>query len=74
MHIFTAEQCGDCKGGCHGIRKDMPFSIRLYNATEIKQMLERVGLVDWRLLGEDGQPVTARSRRMIVIARKPLPA
>jgi SAM-dependent methyltransferase len=58
----------------NGIRKDMPFSIRLYNATEIKQMLERVGLVDWRLLGENGQPVTARSRRMIVIARKPLPA
>ena len=56
-----------------GIRKDKPFSIRLYNATEINQMLERVGLVDYRLLGEDNQPVSAHSRRLVVIARRAAP-
>lgn len=55
-----------------GIRTDKPFSIRLYNATEIRQMLDRVGLVDCQQLGEDGQPVSVHSRRMVVIARKPL--
>jgi SAM-dependent methyltransferase len=57
-----------------GIRKDKPFSIRLYNASEIRQMLDRIGLVDCRLLGEDNQPISALSHRLVVIARKPLPA
>ena len=57
-----------------GSRKDKPFSIRLYNATEIRSLLEGAGLVDCRLLGEDGRPVSAGSRRLIVIARKPLEA
>ena len=55
-----------------GIRKDKPFSIRLYNATEMRDLLERAGLVDHRLLGEDDKPLSARSRRMVVMARKPL--
>jgi SAM-dependent methyltransferase len=54
-----------------GVRKDKPFSIRLYNATEIRDLLERAGLVDGRMLGEDDQPVSGHSRRMVVIARKP---
>jgi hypothetical protein len=54
-----------------GVRKDKPFSIRLYNANEIRALLERAGLVDIRILGEDDQPLSAHSRRMIVIATKP---
>jgi len=54
-----------------GIRKDKPFSIRLYNATEMRDLLNRAGLVEHRLLGEDNQPLSARSRRMVVIAKKP---
>jgi SAM-dependent methyltransferase len=54
-----------------GVRKDKPYSIRLYNATEICALLERAGLTDYQLLGEDGQPLSAASRRMTVIATKP---
>jgi len=54
----------------NGIRKDKPFSIRLYNATEICALLDRAGLTDYKLLGEDSQPLSANSRRMIVTARK----
>ena len=58
----------------NGIRKDKPFSIRLYNASEIRHLLDRAGLADCKLLGEDGRPLSADSRRMVVIARKPLRA
>jgi len=58
----------------NGIRKDKPFSIRLYNATEISHLLKRAGLVDYKLLGEDSQPLSANSRRIVVIASKPLRA
>jgi hypothetical protein len=56
----------------NGIRKDKPFSIRYYNATEIRQLLERVGLVDLELLGEGSRSLSASSRQIIVIARKPV--
>jgi SAM-dependent methyltransferase len=56
----------------NGVRKDKPFSIRLYNATEIRDLLNRVGLEVYKMLGGDGQPLSASSRRMVVIARKPL--
>lgn len=55
----------------NGVRKDKPFSIRLYNATEIRGLLIQTGLEDYRLLGEDNQPVSANSRRIVVIARRP---
>jgi SAM-dependent methyltransferase len=58
----------------NGVRKDKPYSIRLYNATEVRHLLSRAGLVDHKLLGGDGQPLSASSRRMVVIARKPLQA
>jgi SAM-dependent methyltransferase len=54
-----------------GVRKDKPFSIRLYNANEIQALLERAGLVDIRILGEDDQPLSSRSHRLVVIAAKP---
>jgi len=58
----------------NGIRKDKPFSIRLYSATEMGHLLQRVGLVDCKLLDEHSQPLSVRSRRMMVIAQKPLRA
>jgi hypothetical protein len=54
----------------NGVRKDKPYSIRMYNATEIIALLDKVGIIDYSLLGEDIQPVSARSRRIVVIARK----
>lgn len=54
----------------NGVRKDKPFSIRLYNAAEIRNLLHGAGLVDYKLLDEDHQPLSARSRRIVVIAEK----
>jgi SAM-dependent methyltransferase len=56
----------------NGVRKDKPFSIRLYNATEIRDLLHRVGLEVYKMLGGDDQPLSASSQRMVVIAKKPL--
>jgi len=58
----------------NGIRKDKPFSIRLYNAAEVRNLLNGAGLVDYKLLGEDHQPLSARSRRIVIIAQKSLRA
>jgi SAM-dependent methyltransferase len=56
----------------NGIRSDKPFSIRLYNATEICQLLKRAGLGDYKWFDENNQPLSASSRMMVVIARKPI--
>lgn len=56
----------------NGIRKDKPYSVRMYNATEIRRLLDGAGLADYQLLDENNQPLSARSRRMTMIARKPL--
>lgn len=55
----------------NGIRKNKPFSIRLYNATEVYNLLAGAHLVNGRLLDGDGQPLSAESRRIVVIAQKP---
>jgi SAM-dependent methyltransferase len=57
-----------------GIRKDKPQSIRLYNATEIRDQLHAAGLEVCQILGYDGQPLTGSSRGMMIVARKPLQA
>lgn len=55
-----------------GIRKDKPISIRFYNPTEIRALIDQAGMelehiyADWQ-----GAELTAESRRMVVIARKP---
>jgi SAM-dependent methyltransferase len=55
-----------------GVRKDKPFSIRLYNATEIRDLLLQAGLDVHGLYGGwDGGPLSTDARRMVVIARKP---
>jgi SAM-dependent methyltransferase len=54
-----------------GIRKDKPFSIRLYSATEIRDLLHGAGLEVLKLSGGGSQPLSANSRAMVVVARKP---
>jgi hypothetical protein len=51
-----------------GVRKDKPFSVRLYNATEIRDMLNRAELTDYELLDENSRPLSANSRRIVAIA------
>jgi SAM-dependent methyltransferase len=56
----------------NGIRKDKPFSIRLYNPTEIRTLLNKVGLECYKMYGDwSAQPLSADSRGMVVIAKKP---
>jgi SAM-dependent methyltransferase len=55
-----------------GVRKDKPFSIRLYNVQEIRALIEDAGLDVVKLVGGDEQPLSSQSRRLIVIARKPI--
>jgi SAM-dependent methyltransferase len=54
-----------------GIRKDKPFSIRLYSATEIRDLLDRAGLRVAKIVDNEGQPLSALSRRMVIVAKKP---
>ena len=55
-----------------GVRRDKAFSIRLYSATEIRDLLLRAGLkVQDLYAGWDLAPFTIESRRLVVVARKP---
>lgn len=54
-----------------GVRKDKPFAIRLYNATEIRDLVTRAGLCVTQIGDLEGEPLSTASRRMVVIARKP---
>jgi SAM-dependent methyltransferase len=54
-----------------GVRKDLPFSIRLYSATEMRDQLEKAGLHMVGVYSEwDGQPLQMDSPAMVVIAEK----
>ena len=56
-----------------GIRKDKPFSIRLYNPSEIRSLLNSAGLKVYKIYGDwDAQPLSTDSRGMVAIARKPM--
>jgi len=55
-----------------GIRKDKPFTIRLYNPNEIQALITRAGLVLEHIYdGWEAQELSQESNRMVVIARKP---
>jgi SAM-dependent methyltransferase len=55
-----------------GIRKDKPFSIRLYNPNEIQGMIDKAGMELYHLYGGlDGKEYSAEMHRMVVVARKP---
>ena len=55
-----------------GVRKDKPFSVRLYNPNEIQSLISRAGLLlEYIYGGWETQELTPESNRMVVIARKP---
>jgi SAM-dependent methyltransferase len=55
-----------------GERKDKPFSIRLYNPNEIRELIIRAGMVLERIYGGwETQDVNPESNQIVVIARKP---
>lgn len=55
-----------------GVRRDKPFSIRLYNPTEIRDLVQSAGLESVQFLGDwDASPLTPETRKMVVLARKP---
>jgi SAM-dependent methyltransferase len=57
----------------NGVRKDKPFKIRVYNPNELADLLARAGLEVYSMYGGfDAQPVSTDSRRLVVLARKPL--
>lgn len=54
-----------------GERRDKPFSLRLYNPSEIRALLGEVGFELAHLYGGfESQPVSTDSRRLVIIARK----
>ncbi len=54
-----------------GVRKEMPFFVRLYNPTEIRPLLAQAGLELYKVYGNwGGQPLSPESRRMVIIAKK----
>jgi SAM-dependent methyltransferase len=56
----------------NGIRKDKPFFVRLFNPSEIRDWLTRAGFEIVLIYGGfDSQPISADSRRMIVVSKKP---
>jgi hypothetical protein len=55
-----------------GVRRDIPFSIRLYSVTEMRDLLAQAGLVLENVYGEwDGTALELDSPAMVVVARKP---
>ena len=54
-----------------GQRRDTPFFLRVYSATEITALLERRGLIVKKISADwTGKPFDAESGRMIIIAAK----
>ncbi|RPJ50415.1 MAG: class I SAM-dependent methyltransferase [Chloroflexi bacterium] len=54
-----------------GVRKDRPFSIRLYSLTELRDLLAEAGLALENAFAEwDASPLEVSSPAMVVIARK----
>lgn len=55
-----------------GVRRDRPFSVRLYSVTEMRDLLNQAGLQLVALFSEwDGLPLQFDSPAMVVIAGKP---
>lgn len=55
-----------------GVRRDLPFAVRLYNLQETLALLSGAGLVLERAAGSwSGDPISFDSRRLIIVARKP---
>jgi SAM-dependent methyltransferase len=55
-----------------GVRRDLPYAVRLYNLHETRELLNEAGLVLHQAAGGwTGEPVSFESRRLVIIARKP---
>jgi 2-polyprenyl-3-methyl-5-hydroxy-6-metoxy-1,4-benzoquinol methylase len=55
-----------------GLRKDKPFSVRMYNPSEISHLIRQAGLEVYKIFGGfDTSPLSSKSPRMVIIARKP---
>jgi SAM-dependent methyltransferase len=54
-----------------GIRKEMPFFVRLYNPSEMNDLLRRAGMEIEQIYGGwDGRWLDIDARRMVIVARK----
>ncbi len=54
-----------------GVRKDRPFSIRLYSVSEMRNLLAEAGLELEQVYGEwDARPLELESGSMVLLARK----
>ena len=54
-----------------GVRRDKPFSIRLYSPTEVRALLDQAGLKLHGFYGGwAGTPLTSGDHRMVVVAQK----
>ena len=55
----------------NGKKKDKPFFVRLYNFTEINDLLSRESLGIYKVYEDwDAKPFTSDSRKMIIVAKK----
>jgi hypothetical protein len=54
-----------------GVRKDKPFFVRLYNPSEMRDLLKKAGMNLVKIFGDwNSLPLTDQSSRMVLIARK----
>ena len=57
---------------CDGVRRDKPYSVRLYNVNEMEAMLQMAGLQLAKCYGDwEGSDVTINTRRLVLFASKP---
>lgn len=55
-----------------GVRRDVPFAIRIYNPSEMRQVLVNAGLEVVGIYGNwEGEPASSASQRLVMLARKP---
>lgn len=55
----------------NGVRKEKPYSLRLYNANEIAELLIAADFKNLRFYGTwNGEPVVIDSRKLIIVAEK----
>lgn len=55
-----------------GKEKEIEFLVRLYSATEMRQMLRELGFEDVRAFGDyDGTPYDEHAKKLVMMARKP---
>jgi hypothetical protein len=55
----------------NGKRRDTQYFVRVYNPTEIRDLLSRAGFEIYKIYGGwDAESFTSDSRRMIILAQK----